>query len=191
MKKLFLLGIVLVLALTACGSKEEAVADGYSLEYQQACFDVGGLMGPKGCVMQVADSPEVTEKTNPVSAPNSDCEKQAEQIGAPEALVSAICDAEPSGNGVSMRLPVGTEVKIGTITFDAEDRVWILQGFTTPLMANYAFEYAGSETALFDAPFVTGSELGWAKDGTRVPFKICWDVTSEGCVPPTELFPTN
>ena len=129
--------------------------------------------------------------SNPVSAPASDCVKRAEEIGAPKDVVSAICDATPGGNGVSMRLPVGTVVKIGTITFDAEDRVWFLQGFTTPLMANYAFEYAGAETALFDAPFVVGSELGWGKDGTRVPFKVCWDTTSEGCIPPTELFPTK
>jgi hypothetical protein len=193
MKKLFLLGIVLVLALTACGSKEEAPA--YSSEYEQACFDIGGLMGPNGCVLQVADAPAPTEDSpeveNPVSAPASDCVKQAEEIGVPEDVIPAICEATPSGTGVSMRLPAGTKVEIGTITFDAENRVWFLQDFVVPSMASYAFEYAGSERAIFDAPFVTGSELGWAKDGTRVPFTICWDVTSEGCIPPTELFPTN
>jgi len=127
---------------------------------------------------------------NPVSAPNSDCEKQAEQLGAPKDIVSAICDAVPTGKGVSMRLPVGTKVAIGTITFDAENRVWFLKDFTVPTMANYAFEYAGSERSIFDAPFVQGSELGWAKDGSRVPFKICF--TTEGdCTPPTNLFPKN
>lgn len=186
MKKIWLVAIVMVFALTACGSKEATV---YSSEYEQACFDLGGLMGKTGCVQ--AAFTQDSSVQNPVSAPASDCLKRAEQIGAPKEIASAICEATPSGNGVSKRLPVGTKVQIGTITFDGEDRVWILQGFTTPLMANYAFEYAGAETSLFDAPFIVGSELGWGKDGTRVPFKICWDTTSEGCVPPTELFPTK
>jgi len=195
MKKIFLVVVValmLSLALTACGSKKEASA--YSSDYEHACFDIGGLMSPEGCVMQVAESPKVNpeapENTNPVSAPNSDCEKQAGEIGVPEDVVSAICEATPTGQGVSMRLPVGTRVQIGTITFDAENRVWFLQDFVVPSMASYAFEYAGSERALFDAPFVVGSELGWAKDGSRVPFEICFD-TEGDCTPPTELFPTE
>jgi hypothetical protein len=118
------------------------------------------------------------------------CKVKAEAIGAPPEMVKAICI--PAGTGsVSDRLPVGTEVKIGTITFDAEDRVWVLQNFVTPKMANYSFEYIGAEMKLFEAPFVVGSELGWADDGTRVPFKICWDVTSVGCLPPADLFPTK
>ncbi|MCK9415095.1 MAG: hypothetical protein PHG60_00205 [Candidatus Dojkabacteria bacterium] len=125
---------------------------------------------------------------NPISAPNSDCVKQAEQIGAPKDVISAICEATPGENGVSMRLPVGTVVQIGTITFDAENRVWFLQDFVVPSMASYAFEYAGNERAIFDAPFVVGSELGWAKDGSRVPFEICFDTKGE-CTPPTSLFP--
>ena len=154
---------------------------------------VRNLNNPQPVIVQQspAINPVNPVVANPVSAPASDCTNRAKEIGAPEEVVSAICDAVPGGNGVSMRLPVGTKVTIGIITFDAEDRVWFLQGFTTPLMANYAFEYAGAETALFDAPFVVGSELGWGKDGTRVPFKICWDVTSDGCIPPTELFPTK
>ncbi len=127
---------------------------------------------------------------NPVTAPNSDCQKQAEQIGAPKEVVSAICDTAPTGNGVSTRLTAGTKVEFGTITFDAEDRVWILQDFTVPPMANYAFEYAGAQRAILEAPFVVGSELGWAKDGSRVPFKICFNVEGE-CTPPANLFPTN
>lgn len=119
-----------------------------------------------------------------------DCKAAAEAIGAPPEMVRGLC--VPAGTGsVSDRLPVGTEVTIGTITFDAEDRVWVLQNFVTPAMANYSFEYKGAELKLLKAPFVLGSELGWADDGTRVPFKICWDTTSEGCKPPTELFPTK
>lgn len=137
----------------------------------------------------VANSPVVSSNV-PITAPASDCIKQAEQLGAPEDLVSAICEATPLGNGVSLRLKVGTVVKIGTITFDAEDRVWILQDFTVPQMASYAFEYAGSERSIFDAPFVLGSELGWAKDGSRVPFKFCFN-TEGDCTPPTQLFPTK
>jgi hypothetical protein len=193
MKKIFVVLVLLALALSACTSKKEAPA--YSSDYEQACFDMGGLMGPNGCVLQVADAPpapaDSPQVESPVSAPASDCVKRAEEIGAPKDIVSAICDATPSGNGVSLRLPVGTLVEIGTITFDAEDRVWFLQNFTTPSMANYAFEYKGSEQSLFNAPFVVGSELGYGKDGTRVPFRICWDVTSDGCIPPADLFPTK
>ncbi len=151
------------------------------------------LNNPQTVVVQeqpVASNPVNTVVENPISAPNSDCEKQAEQLGAPEDVIAAICEATPSGNGVSMRLPVGTMVQIGTITFDAENRVWFLQDFIVPAMANYAFEYAGSERALFDAPFVIGSEMGWAKDGSRVPFQICFDTEGE-CTPPTNLFPSK
>ena len=137
------------------------------------------------CVCNTANSP-----VSPVEDDDFNCKAKAEAIGAPPAMVRALC--VPAGTGsVSDRLPVGTEVEIGTITFDAEDRVWVLQNFVTPAMANYSFEYTGAELKLFEAPFVLGSELGWAEDGTRVPFKICWDTTSEGCIPPTELFPTK
>jgi hypothetical protein len=50
-----------------------------------------------------------------------------------------------------------------------------------PSTANYSFSYENAEKNFFDAPFVVGSELGYAKDGTRVPFKICWEVESENC----------
>lgn len=142
-------------------------------------------------VQQPSDSnsePVVVE--NPVKAPASDCEARAKEIGAPANIVSAICGATPGTNGVSLRLPVGTKVKIGTITFDAENRVWFLQDFTVPQMASYAFEYAGAEQALFDAPFVVGSELGYGANGERVPFKICFDTEGE-CAPPVNLFPNN
>jgi len=122
---------------------------------------------------------------------DGDCYAKAAGLGAPADAMKAICDPVPGTNGVSMRLTSGTKVSIGTITFDAEDRVWFLQDFVVPSMASYAFEYTGSERSIFDAPFVLGSELGWANDGTRVPFKICWDTTSEGCIPPTNLFPTK
>lgn len=198
MKKILFVAILLALVLTACGSKEDVDNPGYSYEYQEACYDIGGFMGRDGCVIQqqVVDAPKsdvISESVaeNPVQAPASDCIKRAEELGAPADMVSAICDALPSGNGVSQRLPVGTQVAIGSITFDNEDRVWFLQDFTTPAMANYAFSYEGSEQSLFDAPFATGTELGYGKDGTRVPFTICWDVTSEGCIPPADLFPTN
>lgn len=185
MKKTLFVVIVLALSLSACSAKDA----GFSEDYQDACFDMKGLMGPNGCVMQIACTDSSVQ--NPVSAPASDCKARANELGAPTDLVTAICSATPSGKGVSGRLPVGTEVAIGSITFDNEDRVWFLEGFTTPAMANYAFSYEGSEQSLFDAPFATGTELGYGKDGTRVPFRICWDVTSEGCVPPADLFPTQ
>lgn len=143
-----------------------------------------------------AFAPKSAVIADPVSvqaafAPDSNCYAKAAKLNAPADVIKAICDAKPSGNGVSGRLPVETKVEIGTITFDNEYRVWFLKGFTTPMMASYAFEYKGAEQQLFDAPFVLGSELGYGKDGTRVPFEICWDVTSSGCVPPVDLFPTK
>jgi hypothetical protein len=195
MKKYLVVFFVLALALmlSSCEGKEEA---GFSDDYQNACFDIGGLMSPDGCVLQqkVAVNTDCeTEDTsveNPIVSAASDCKARAKEIGAPDEIVSAICDAEPSGNGVSMRLPVGTKVQIGTITFDAEDRVWVLQDFTVPSIASYAFEYAGAEQALFDAPFVVGSELGYGENGERVPFKICFSVDGD-CTPPINLFPTQ
>lgn len=124
------------------------------------------------------------------SAPDSNCYAKAAKLNAPADVIKAICDAKPSGNGVSGRLPVGTKVAIGTITFDNEYRVWFLRNFTTPMMASYAFEYKGAEQQLFDAPFVLGSELGYGKNGERIPFKICWDTVGE-CQPPVDLFPTK
>ena len=135
---------------------------------------------------------------NPVPQVESEfnCKAAAEAIKAPPEMVRAIC--VPAGTGsVSDRLPVGTKVAIGTITFDAEDRVWVLQNFVTPSMANYSFEYKGAELKLFKAPFVLGSELGWADDGSRVPFRICWNTEGDCQLPagpdgnPIELFPTN
>lgn len=142
------------------------------------------------CVCETVNTVPIVPEVVPAEESEFNCKAAAEAIGAPPVMVRALC--VPAGTGsVSDRLPVGTEVAIGTITFDAEDRVWVLQNFVTPAMANYSFEYTGAELKLFKAPFVLGSELGWAADGTRVPFTICWDVTSDGCVPPTELFPTK
>ena len=137
---------------------------------------------------QSATTADPIVNEQPVS---TDCYVKAAKLDAPANVIKAICDAVPGTNGVSQRLPSGTKVSIGTITFDAENRVWFLQEFTVPSMASYAFEYKGAEQQLFYAPFVLGSELGYGKNGERVPFEICWDVTSEGCVPPTELFPTK
>jgi len=138
----------------------------------------------------------VYEDEEIVPASEFNCKAAAEAIKAPPEMVRALC--VPAGTGsVSDRLPVGTEVTIGTITFDAEDRVWVLQNFVTPSMANYSFEYSGAELRLFEAPFVLGSELGWADDGSRVPFRICWNTEGDCQLPagpdgnPIELFPTK
>lgn len=122
---------------------------------------------------------------------STDCYVRAAKLGAPDDAVKAICDAVPGTDGVSQRLTSGTKVSIGSITFDSEYRVWFLEGFTVPATASYAFEYKGAERQLFEAPFVLGTELGYGKNGERVPFSICWDTTSDGCVPPTNLFPTK
>jgi len=112
---------------------------------------------------------------------SSDCLDRAAQIGAP--INSAICTAPTSGSP-AVQVQSGSQVEFGTITFDSETRVWILQNFVVPSYANYSFDYTGREQSVLNAPFVTGSELNPVNNQ---PFTICWDVTSDGCVPPTEI----
>lgn len=75
----------------------------------------------------------------------------------------------------------GDIVPIGTITFDNEYRVWILEGFIVPSVANYSFSYP-SYDAISSAPFFNGAELS----PTGKEFRICYDVTGE-CEPPVEI----
>lgn len=107
------------------------------------------------------------------------CEVKLARMGAPDGTITAICSG--SYGTVSQRLTSGTFVPIGSLTFDNEYRVWFLTNWKVPATANYSFSYENAEKNFFDAPFVIGSELGYAKDGTRVPFKICWETESKDC----------
>lgn len=111
----------------------------------------------------------------------SDCTTRAKDIGAP--IGSPICKAPVSG-APAARVQSGSQIVFGTITFDAETRVWILEKFVVPNYANYAYDYEGRESNVLDAPFVVGSELN-PVNGEK--FTICWNTTSNGCVPPTEI----
>lgn len=117
----------------------------------------------------------------PVVVTSSDCLDRAAKLGAP--INSAICTAPTSGLP-AMQVKSGSQVVFGTITFDSETRVWILQKFVVPSYANYSFDYSGREQSVLNAPFATGSELSPVNNK---PFTICWDVTSNGCVPPTKI----
>lgn len=82
------------------------------------------------------------------------------------------------------RVESGTQVGYGTLTFDAETRVWILSKFVVPSTACYAYDYTGREKGVQNAPFYVGSELN-PVDGK--PFSICYDTTSVNCKPPVEV----
>ncbi len=165
--------------------------------YAQICWENDGfLVGPDNCVLpkeegQCPECPEypvAVDVAPPIEASASaDCLTRAKDIGAP--IGSPICNAPVSG-APAQRMESGDKIGFGTITFDAETRVWILEKFIVPSYANYSYDYTGREFNVLDAPFVVGSELN-PVNGEM--FTICWDVVSEGCVPPTliEFFPTN
>ena len=177
MKKILVVLLVVLVLSTSCSvidSKDE-----FSDDYTEACFDLGGLMGKDGCVPSgnicngdktpVAESPAV----------DNTCEVKLTNMGAPAKTIAAICNG--TNGTVSQRLTSGTYVPIGSLTFDNEYRVWFLTDWKVPTRANYSFSYKDAEKNFFDAPFVIGSELGYGLNGERVPFKVCWDVTSQDC----------
>lgn len=149
---------------------------------RDACFDMGGLIDKDNkCVLSNSTSALITgDCTNLVPAGTlaNTCEVKLSNMGAPVNTITAICNG--TYGTVSQRLTSGTFVPIGSLTFDNEYRVWFLTDWKVPATANYSFSYEGAEKNFFDAPFVLGSELGY-KNGTRVPFEICWDVTSPNC----------
>ena len=109
------------------------------------------------------------------------CLDRAKLIDAP--IGSSICK-EPVSGSPALRVESGSQVVFGTITFDSETRVWILERFIVPSYANYSFDYNGREQNVLDAPFVVGSEKN-PVDGEN--FQICWETESEGCIPPTKI----
>lgn len=110
------------------------------------------------------------------------CFERATLIGAP--VGSNVCKAPVSG-APAAPVQAGSHVGFGTITFDAETRVWILENFIVPsTFASYSYDYTGREQNVLDAPFVTGGQLSPVN---QQPFNICWDTTSNGCVPPTVI----
>lgn len=195
-KKLVIVVLFAILAIVFTGCATEA----YSEDYVAACYDVGGLMGPDGCVIQSDDSVPPKGDPAPVQPtqastdrePASGCEERAKAKGIPADVIDIVC--EGSLGQVSPQLPSGTRVSFGSITFDCQDTVWVLEDFTVPAIASYAFSYENGTQNLLDAPFMVGSELGYAADcETRVPFKVCYNTTDEGCQLPPEvkLFPTQ
>ncbi len=207
MKKYLVLFIVLALLLTGCKPVEKVVSE--ENIHNQLCWNLGGSISKNGNCVLLPESMscsvckcaecavcETVETVKAVEETEFDCKAAAEVLDAPTEMVRALCI--PAGKGdVSEQLVSGTHVEIGSITFDSEDRVWFLQDFVTPPTANYSFEYIGAELKLFDAGFVVGSEKGWADDGSRVPFRICWNTEGDCQLPagpdgnPIELFPTK
>lgn len=122
------------------------------------------------------------------------CLYKAGSLGLPQDVASFVCKG--TEGQVSERLTSGTIVPFGTITFDCQDTVWVLEDFSVPQTANYSFSYVGAEKNLLLSPFLLGTELGYASDcKTRVPFSVCYNTTDEGCELPagveTEVFPTK
>lgn len=126
-------------------------------------------------------STAATETPASATETDAECVAKAKTIGAP--LGSSICNA-PISNDPVVRAVSGDKIGFGTITFDAETRVWILEKFVVPSYANYSFDYTGREQYVLNAPFVVGSELSPV---TGQPFEICWDTTSNGCIPPVKI----
>ncbi len=177
MKKNIALVVFLVGALLVSGCGVLTSKSGFTDDYIQSCYDLGGLMSKDGCVL--CGGSNCGNKNSPAENTDISCEVELARMGAPDGTIEAICSG--SYGTVSERLTSGTYVQIGSLTFDAEDTVWFLMDWKVPSTANYSFSYENAEKNFFDAPFVVGSELGYAKDGTRVPFKICWEVESENC----------
>ncbi|MGI6484535.1 MAG: hypothetical protein ACOX0R_02850 [Candidatus Dojkabacteria bacterium] len=118
---------------------------------------------------------------------------------------TAMCQQENNGQpGISNFIP-GTIIPYGTITFDLEDRVWILENFRVPSVANYntAYIISGEHTVydpvtkeryniqtdisnpanIFLSPFWMQTELGWLKDYSRVDFKVCYNFKGDCALP--------
>lgn len=114
------------------------------------------------------------------------CIERAKAIGAP--VGSAICNIV-TVNKPAERVQTGSKVSFGSITFDAETRVWILENFTVPAFANYSFDYSGRESYILDAPFAVGAEKN-PVNGKN--FNICWNIEGDCALPEgVNLFPTK
>ena len=129
----------------------------------------------------VAQVTPATYAGGPVTL-SGDCVAKATTAGDPNKG-SSICKDQTSSDPVA-RMQSGSKIAFGSITFDAESRVWILSNFVVPASSSYAFDYSGREQKILDAPFVVGSEMSPV---TGKPFEICWDTTSNGCVPPVKI----
>jgi len=86
---------------------------------------------------------------------------------------------QQSSSARAERKQSGELVPFGTITFDNEDRVWILKNFIVPSVANYSYEY-NSMMDVSNAPFFIGAEMS---PKTGQPFKKCYSLSGE-CEPP-------
>ncbi len=150
-------------------------------------------------IPQQANDPNVGGGTQATPIPSaaevfaSACQTRLGERGAPADKIDAFCNTPAFGDGVVGPLPSGTVIPLGTITFDAEWRVWALTNFTVPANASYAYNYIGAPQKLLEAPFFVGTELGYAPGdpNSRIPFTICWDTITPGCEPPVDLFPNQ
>lgn len=167
---------MLVFVLLSCGLISATFLGWQSLNTTKAPVAEETALAEEAKDSTTIEDPDVVPvQTGPT------CEDRAKLINAP--IGSSICKAPVSGTP-AMRAQSGSQITFGTITFDAETRVWILEKFVVPSFASYAFDYNGREQNVLDAPFVVGSEKN-PVDGQN--FKICWDTTSDGCVPPTVI----
>lgn len=145
-----------------------------------------GIFLFKNMSLASAQMPQATEQASesgggviPADTAAS-CQEAASKIGAP--IGSSICN-KPLSGAPAARAQAGSEIAFGTITFDSETRVWILQNFVVPTSSNYSFDYTGREQNVLTAPFVVGAEKN-PVNGEN--FSICWN-TEGDCTPPVAI----
>jgi hypothetical protein len=182
MKKFFVvLTAVVIVALATSGCNVFATKQHDINVKNDACFDMGGLIGKDGkCVLDV--SATAVEGNNPTIVVNCDegcsdkkvtdatCQKAFIDRGASAALSADICADEGSGPATRM---VANEVCSGwgTVTFDADDTVRIVKNFSlNGSKAFYAYCYPNGSDIRF-APFFLGAEVSPV---TGKPFKVIY-----------------
>ncbi|MDD4382071.1 MAG: hypothetical protein PHE21_01860 [Candidatus Dojkabacteria bacterium] len=112
------------------------------------------------------------------------CFVQAESLGIPTDIATYICTMPQNNQKAPEQMPSKSKVTFGSITFDSETRVWVLRNFIVPNQANYTFDHSGRERRILGAGFYTGSELSPVNGDM---FKVCYDTTSDGCIPPYSI----
>lgn len=169
---------------------EAGYKDGYETGQKDFCFDFGGMLNREGeCVLpekaiQEQECP-VCAETPEVIVPEEEvtCAVKAQKLNVPEGMIETICAKQTNDTPPYRPNKSGVKIEIGTITFDAETRVWVLTKFVTPSQAKYAYDYEGRSQRILDSDFYY-SETNPVNGG---PFIVCYNTTDPGCEPPYSI----
>jgi len=112
------------------------------------------------------------------------CLTTAKSFGIPDDMADYICTMPQNNPNAPEQMDSKEKITFGSITFDSETRVWVLRNFIVPSAANYSFDHSGRERRILGAGFYTGAALSPVND---LPFVVCYDTTSEGCIPPHNI----